>query len=175
MRARQQSPLDARLQGVQVPDPFEIGVFCARLAEARARAIYLVPFTAPGPDLPCGLWLGLPDADVIFYEQDTTQLHRDHFVLHEVGHMLSDHVGQPDALVPLLAAQLPPGLVDAERLVDAFGLRRASYDTDQEREAEAFARHVGARVHRRGRVDSHESTGRIARAVWALGDGGRCG
>lgn len=174
MPARQPSPLDDRLQGVSLPDPFDIEVFCARLADARGRAIQLVPFTASGPDLPCGLWLGLPDADVIFYEEETTQLHRDHFVLHEVGHMLSRHVGQPDALVPMLTAQLPAGLVDPERLVDAFGLRRASYDTDQEREAEAFARHVGARVQRRGRGGgASEASGRIGRAVRALERGGR--
>jgi hypothetical protein len=173
MRARQQVLLDDRLRGVQMPDPFEIGALCARLAVARGRAIHLVPFSAVDPDMPCGLWVGLPSADVIFYEQATTRLHRDHFVLHELGHMLSDHDGRLDALVPILTAQLPPGMVDAERLVDAFGLRRASYDTAQEREAEAFARHVGASVRRRGRPRSSGEGAarldRIDRALVALG------
>ncbi len=170
MRARQQVPLDDRLRDVQVPDPFEIGAFCTGLAAARGRAIHLVPFSVVGPDMPCGMWVRLPSADVIFYEQATTRLHRDHFVLHEIGHMLSDHVGRLDALVPILTAQLPPGMVDADRLVDAFGLRRASYDTEQEREAEAFARRVGASVRRQGRTDScGEGTGRIDRALRALG------
>lgn len=172
VQARDAGTLDARLAGVQLPDPFDIGLFCERVAAARNRLIHLVPFSVGGPDLPCGLWVGLADADVIFFEQATTPVHRDHFVLHEIGHVLGDHTGRPDALVPLLAQQLPEGLIEPDRLAEAFGLRRASYSTKQEQEAEAFARRVGARVRRTvGGPPLDEGTGRLARAARALGPG----
>ncbi len=39
----------------------------------------------------CGLWLGTDNADYVFYEARTAPLHREHIILHEIGHVLCDH------------------------------------------------------------------------------------
>ncbi|WP_449480525.1 hypothetical protein [Streptomyces avidinii] len=37
-----------------------------------------------------GLWLNLPDADVIIVQERTTRLHQDHIILHELCHLKAD-------------------------------------------------------------------------------------
>jgi hypothetical protein len=86
----------------------------------------------PGP---CGLWIAAPGGDYIFYEAETTPLHQAHIVLHELAHLLcghqSAHVLEPE-LLRSLVPDLDPSVL--ERV-----LRRASYDTEQEQEAELLA------------------------------------
>ena len=36
-------------------------------------------------------WSSLPDHDVIAYAENTSGFHQDHIILHEVGHMISQH------------------------------------------------------------------------------------
>lgn len=140
-----QGQFDALLDAVGFPQPFTLELFLERLAAARGRPVQTAPFSLNDPKMPSGLWLALPDADVIFYEHATSPLHREHIVLHEIGHMLCGHTGRHEGLLPFLSRFLPAGC-DAARLREAFALARTSYTTKQEREAEAFARHVGVRV-----------------------------
>ncbi len=81
---------EATLRQVEVPSPFDVEAFCTALSERRGRRIHLCPMNMGVS--PCGVWLALPAADYIFYEDGTTRLHREHIVLHELGHVLSDHV-----------------------------------------------------------------------------------
>ncbi|MGX1759503.1 hypothetical protein ACWIG5_21755 [Streptomyces lydicus] len=74
--------------------------------------------------------------DHIFSEPGTSRLHREHIVLHEVGHLLFNHrslasVSGDDILGDLLT-DLNPHTV--QRL-----LARTDYTTYQEQEAEMFA------------------------------------
>ena len=46
---------------------------------------------------PCGLWISVPAADYVFYDPDTSRLHAEHIILHELAHMLSGH---SNALAP---------------------------------------------------------------------------
>ena len=58
----------AIMQDLDVPSPFDLTEFAARLARQRNRPIELRPVSfAPGA--PCGLWIGTADADYVFYEQ----------------------------------------------------------------------------------------------------------
>jgi hypothetical protein len=131
-----QATLKQRLRGIRVPDPFDLDQFCAEVAASRGRPLHRQPLAGLDPGSPCGLWLGLPTADYVFYDPETSPLHAEHIVLHEIAHMLCDHgrtsaPGQPD-----LAAQLFPDLDPA--VVSRF-LARAAYSTEQEREAEMLA------------------------------------
>lgn len=38
-----------------------------------------------------GLWLALPHADLVLYEQSTSVAHQAHIVLHELGHIVLEH------------------------------------------------------------------------------------
>jgi len=137
---------------------FTLAQLLDRIAATRGRPIELVPFSVNDPDAPSGAWVPYPDVDLIFHKA-TTPPHRAHIVLHETGHMLCGHTARSDAL-PLFLAQYSPAGHDPRRLVEQFGLLRSSWPTEQEREAEAFARHVGPWV-----CQKHRATGKVGSAA----------
>lgn len=69
------------------------------------------PIEQPGP---FGIWLSTDAADLIVYQSQTTRAHQEHIILHEVGHIIAGHEGEPE-------------------------YRRSAYDSRQEREAELIA------------------------------------
>ncbi|NJP64799.1 hypothetical protein [Streptomyces spiramenti] len=72
-----------------------------------------------------------------------SSLHRDHIVLHEIGHILHGHVGSdatgPGANLDALFTGIDPATVRGV-------LGRASFSNHQEREAEEFATRVARRA-----------------------------
>jgi hypothetical protein len=106
---------------------------CARLARHRGKPIILTPHPIPVPG-PFGVWLSTSRADHIIYQEQTTRQHQVHIILHEVGHLIADHRSdeQDDDLLNELYPSLSPGTVRR-------ALRRTSYDSTQEREAETVA------------------------------------
>jgi hypothetical protein len=73
--------------------------------------------------------------DFIFYESNTSQLHQDHIVLHEIGHIIRRHTAT-DLLPDSVFEDLFP---DLDRSMVTRLLGRSSYTSWQEREAEAVA------------------------------------
>ncbi|MGN9810350.1 hypothetical protein ACTMSW_13445 [Micromonospora sp. BQ11] len=139
---------------VGIPVPFDLGEFLDRWRRHRGgRPVTLFPLTAG--ELPpgiCGLWLALPDRDVIGYPEGVPPNHRDHIVLHEVGHVLAGGAGDPSLTDAALTALLP----DLDPAMVRSVLRRSVYDDVQEREAELvasliMARSLGAGAPRGGR------------------------
>ena len=128
------------LEGVPVPNPFDINDFCRVISSRRRRALHLVPKqTRLGP---CGVWLSLPDADYVFFESETSQLHREHIILHELGHLLCEH--QPTEVIDEeVIAQLFP---DLNPTVVHRVLGRTTYTAVEEQEAEVLASLVRERV-----------------------------
>lgn len=123
-------------EAVEVPSPFDLAAFLERLSRHRdGRQITLLPLRAG--DLPpgtCGLLLALGNQDVIGFPADLPRNHRDHIVLHEVGHLLAGHLGGTPA-GPALSRLLPdldPGMVRAM-------LGRSAYNRREEHEAELIA------------------------------------
>ncbi|MEV7615478.1 hypothetical protein [Streptomyces sp. NPDC089799] len=123
---------------LDLPHPFAIETLCAHLSAYRGRPLHLHPL----PDQAavagaCGLWIATDTDDHIFYEQRTARSHREHIVLHEIGHMLLDHHATTGPALPggpfaELFGDLSPRLV--RRM-----LARANYSTRQEQEAEMLA------------------------------------
>ena len=124
---------ESALEGVPVPNPFDINDFCRVISARRGRALHLVPKqTRLGP---CGVWLSLPDVDYVFYEPETSQLHREHIILHELGHLLCEH--QPTEVIDEeVITQLLP---DLNPTVVRRVLGRTSYTAVEEQEAEMVA------------------------------------
>ena len=111
--------------------------FVEEVAALRQRPIVLTdlpPATQTGSV--CGVWVPTQTADHIFIAPGVTGPHRDHVVMHELGHMLLDHrlglLGAFTAVSPELALRM---------------LARTTYSDPQEREAEQFASIVLARTH----------------------------
>ncbi|MGH3768879.1 MAG: hypothetical protein ACRDS0_07620 [Pseudonocardiaceae bacterium] len=124
------------LRELELSRSFSVETLCTRLAVHRGRPLYVQAL----PDAaalagPCGVWLETETEDFIFYESNTSPLHQDHIVLHEIGHMLRQHPATdllPDSVFEGLFPDLDRGMVT--RL-----LGRSSYNSWQEREAEAVA------------------------------------
>ena len=131
---------ESALEGVPVPNPFDINDFCRVISSRRGRALHLVPKqTRLGP---CGVWLSLPEVDYVFYESETSQLHREHIIMHELGHLLCEH--QPTEVIDEeVVAQLFPHLNPA---VVQRVLGRTTYTAVEEQEAEMLASLVRGRV-----------------------------
>ena len=161
---------EARLAELDLPVPFDVGALCRALETRRGRPIVLCPVaTGAGP---CGLWADTPTADLIFYERDTTPLHREHIIVHELCHLLWEHRPPPlsEADVrQLLFPDLQPALVRSV-------LQRASYSRDEEREAELLSTLI---LEQAGRaavpgtpVTERQRPGPLGRLETVLEDGG---
>ena len=89
------------------------------------------PIPVPGP---FGVWIATAKADYILYQRETSKAHQNHIILHELGHLLAGHTSDEhdDDLLTGLYPDLEP---DAVRRA----LRRTSYDSAHEREAETVA------------------------------------
>ena len=131
----------ARLADVVIPSPFSVEAFRAQLARDRGRPLHLHVLPTPlGEGEPCGMWISLADSDHVFHARGTSPMHELNIILHEIGHMLCDHVGYgpnggPASLFPLL----DPAMV---RRV----LMRTRYSTPEEEAAELMAALILERV-----------------------------
>lgn len=130
----------ARLQELELPDPFDVKSFCEALGERRGRPIQL--HAVAGDEGACGVWVSVPSADLIFYEQNTSPLHQEHIILHEVSHLLCGHAPAPVSEHETLQLLFPDFELKTVELV----LPRAGYSTEQEREAEILASLILERV-----------------------------
>lgn len=147
---------EAVLADVAIPSPFDLGQFCQALGARRGRPIHLVAKTVA--DGPCGILLALADADLIFFEADTSPLHRDHIVLHEIGHVLCDHTVNDrihDDVLRRLFPSCEPSVV--HRI-----LGRAGYTDTEEREAEMIATLVLERATRTSTPSATPAAGDMA-------------
>jgi len=133
-----------RLRDLPVPDPFDLDEFCRRLVEQRGRPLTLHEMPALGPDSPSGVWVATDRADHVFVDEGARPLHREHIVLHEIGHLVADHESAP-VLGPEDTALLMP---DLDREMVARVLGRSRYSQEEERDAELMATLIAQRAGR---------------------------
>ncbi len=125
---------ESRLGALHLPSPFDVHDFGRTVGAQRGRAILLHPVVGLG-DV-SGVWVTGGSADHIFYEQDTSPLHQELIILHELSHLLCGHQPVPvteEELPQLLFAHLRPETV--RRVLR----RRTAYSREEEREAELLA------------------------------------
>ncbi|GAB3677585.1 hypothetical protein [Saccharopolyspora tripterygii] len=161
-RLRQQ--LRAELSILDISHPIDMTEVCQRLGEHRGLTIRLLAIRLEVPG-PFGLWLRTSSADYIIYQQETTVLHQQHIIAHELGHLLAGHSSDDgdDAVWAELLPDVPPDLLRR-------ALRRTHYDTDQERDAETVATLLLERAAVVSAVTSPGSSPRARRAQRSLGD-----
>jgi hypothetical protein len=126
-----------------VPRPFDIAELCAGMARGRGRPIRLLPMSLP-PGGPCGMWIAGEREDYIIYEATTSRAHREHIIMHEIGHLLCRHPAAPRLTDEQAYAVFPHLDPDMVRRV----LARTRYSTDEEQEAEMIASLVLERAER---------------------------
>jgi hypothetical protein len=122
-----------------VPEPWNLGEFISRLADWRGRPIRVIgkpgEYWATGDDgdYLSGLYVPHPQVDIILHRTDGGPATSEHIVLHEVGHMIYDHICAPD---------IHPDALDdtaAPRDVLQSSCARSRLCTPEERRVEAFA------------------------------------
>ncbi|KPI06185.1 protein of unknown function DUF955 [Actinobacteria bacterium OV450] len=137
--------------------PFSLEGLCNRIAEQRGRPIHLHPLPKEAAESGvCGLWVGTASVDYVFYEAQTTALHREHIVLHELGHILFGHnsleAEDTDGQAPVV-------------------LGRTNYTTSQEQEAEMLASMIRIRTTGACRQSATAARGTLAWLESAMGYG----
>jgi hypothetical protein len=121
------------LRDLDIQSPLDVHMLCRRLGQRRGRPIRLTAYPLPLPG-PLGVWVATAMSDHIVFQRETSKIHQDHIILHEVGHILAGHGGEQEEgeawerLFPDISA-------DHVRAV----LGRTTYDHAHEREAELVA------------------------------------
>ena len=124
---------ESRVKDLNLPVPFDLRAFCDSLAARRGRPVELRPVvTHAGP---WGLWAASDSTDYIFYESDTSPLHQEHIILHELSHLICGHQPVSATQKDLLSELFPDLSPDTVRRV----LGRIAYSRAEEREAEMLA------------------------------------
>ncbi|RLK58282.1 hypothetical protein [Actinokineospora cianjurensis] len=122
------------LAGLDLPERLDLAALCEHLAAARGRPLHVVPVPMRASE-PCGLWVATREADFIFYDETTTRAHREHIILHEIGHMICCHRGGghlDEDTAAVFFPDIDPGLVRDM-------LARKDYSDEQEQQAEVMA------------------------------------
>jgi len=147
----------ALLQTVAPPVPFDIEEFCRRVSRYWGRRLLLVGEPAGSMGEAVGLLVGLAERDEIHYVGDTSVYHQHAIILHEVGHLVSEHAGHAEPFpLSLLSGDWDPEVV--QRLKG-----RHRYDDQEECEAEGFATavldHVDTQARRAASHDGGAAAG----------------
>jgi hypothetical protein len=142
---------ERRLRGVRIPQPFDLDAFCREVEARRGRRLLRRAVPGLSSHAPCGIWIGTPEADHVFYDPGTSTLHAEHIVLHELAHILSGHSLDTDGSLTRLFPDLDPSTITRV-------LGRVGYTTVQEREAEMMASLIRGRSARPSRT----TLGRVA-------------
>ncbi|MFD6415750.1 hypothetical protein [Streptomyces sp. NPDC060194] len=132
------------MRSLDIQVPFDVESLCRSIAEQRGRPLYLHSMPGVcGTDIPCGAWLATATADHVFHEESTSPLPQTHIILHELGHMLLGHRSALGASDAGIGAALFPNL--SPDMVTSL-MKRASYNTEDERSAEYLAGLIASRA-----------------------------
>lgn len=133
----------ARLRQLDLPEPFDLAELRRSVSTSRGRELHVRGIPGPASRArPCGIWIATEDEDWIFVDQQTSPLHRQHIVLHELAHMLCGHTASElpeNDMLRRLFPDLSPAMVKTV-------LGRSSYQSEYEREAELLASLILARA-----------------------------
>ncbi|MDI3423376.1 regulator component [Streptomyces luteolus] len=126
-----------------LPHRFSTRELREAIADRRGKPIVLQPLTTLGAvDVPCGIRMETPDADLLFFEEGTSVHHQRHILTHELCHVYCDHPGSLEVdAAQALALGVNPTLV-----LRMSG--RTSYSTTDERQAEMMASVIRRRIYR---------------------------
>ncbi|NGM15809.1 hypothetical protein O3597_26405 [Verrucosispora sp. WMMA2044] len=146
---------------VALPVPLTVSALVSALEEKRGRPIHLVAMTVDEPTGPCGLWVATAEADYVLFDRDSPPVLQVQTTLHELMHIALKHIGT--TVVDGAAQPIERG--DADPVETVLARSSASFDQQQEMDAELLATYLGARLDRVEEVgafeDLHEDTAAV--------------
>ncbi|WP_393077950.1 toxin-antitoxin system, toxin component [Streptomyces sp. LN704] len=126
--------------GLRLPVPSDPDVLfaalIARVSEIKGRQVVLLQEEFPHGTA-TGLWLELPEQDVIVVDQRAAPVHRLAILCHEIWHMIKGDCGHHTAGVRV-AARVLSDRADLRQAVGAVAAR-TEFNERSEQEAETFA------------------------------------
>ncbi|MGA5227103.1 MULTISPECIES: regulator component [Streptomyces] len=125
------------LDNLHAPQTNSFEAICQWVEERRGRPLILreLPDQIAATGV-CGLWLGIDEADLVFYQAHTVPFHQQHIILHELGHILCDHHRAPNSVAADQLSGLFNGL--QPQLIKRL-MTRTRYTAIEEQEAEMIA------------------------------------
>lgn len=134
---------EEQIDHLRLPHRFTTRELRDAIAELRGKPIILHPLSTLGSiDVPCGIRLETPEADLLYYEEGTSVNHQRHILTHELCHVYCDHPG---------SLEIDDNAVRSLGINPTLALRmsgRTSYSTADEREAEMMATIIRQRMYR---------------------------
>lgn len=138
---------EARLRTLPLPTPFDVEALSRSIGARRGRPIILRPVRR----LPRVAGFCFPDGadDIVVYASDTSLLHQEHIILHELCHLWCGH-----RLRTVATEEVATALGDDFSMTAVqWLLTRASYSAAEDREAEVLATLILERVEAERRVE----------------------
>ncbi|MFE6272332.1 toxin-antitoxin system, toxin component [Streptomyces goshikiensis] len=130
-------------KGMPLSGEMVLRTICDRMAEMRGRPIDLRIRPFPAGMVASGLWINLPDKDVIVVEECTDLDHQIVILGHELGHMRAAHEGIDADGLQVAARMLDDG---ADLSLVTSIAARSCCDEVQEGEAETFGLLLGSYI-----------------------------
>ncbi|MFD4356486.1 hypothetical protein ACFWPK_12160 [Nocardia sp. NPDC058519] len=115
--------------------------FVEELSLQRARPIEIVEGLGEYEAVDfSGIWIPLPEKDLIRHRSEVTAIERDGIIAHELGHIVLGHDVSDDQRLQYYSRTTPsiPATV-IQRLIDQQACLRSNFDAPVERQAEWFA------------------------------------
>lgn len=128
-------------QALRLPSHLTLSWLIAIVAARRRRRIEIEATTILNGTEVCGLWLSTDSREIILHAVTDSVLHRQQFILHELGHMILRH--DELGISAEYAASLFPNL-NGEMVSRA--LARSSFVDDMETAAETLADLLAAAI-----------------------------
>ncbi|GAA5063482.1 ImmA/IrrE family metallo-endopeptidase [Nocardia callitridis] len=115
--------------------------FVAELSLRRERPIEIIEGLGDYESIDfSGIWIPLPEKDVIRHRAEVSAVERDGIIAHELGHIVLGHEISPEdrlAYFTRTAPAVPSAVIT--RLLDQQACLRSNFDLPLERQAEWFA------------------------------------
>jgi hypothetical protein len=124
-------------QGVELPVPFDLETLRRTVERKRQRPLHMNPISLPaGASTVCGVCICTAEADLVFYGETISELHRTHNAVHELGHLLLGH----RSIAALSRPSLGSAWAGSAQLTTSWlGNTTRTYGDQAEREADAVA------------------------------------
>ncbi|WP_051407364.1 ImmA/IrrE family metallo-endopeptidase [Nocardia sp. CNY236] len=121
--------------------PWSMQRFVEQLSLQRDRPIEIIEGLGEFESMDfSGIWIPLPEKDLIRHRSGFTRIERDGIIAHELGHIILGHEVPPEERIQYFqrtASSIPAVVI--KRLMDQQACLRSNFDLPLERQAEWFA------------------------------------